>query len=706
MQCDVLMSSTGLFFKVASFIDATFNYLQVCVLAVTVFLCIHLACGVFPRCLRVVFGPCGLPFWSVLRLVWTCRKSRTSQRKFVEFAIVRTSGRFLDKKRWGDVVGEFATLMRSSSSFEQEMHVRNCMTLAAPAFNDAVGRYFGYLDRPAVRTFYSISRNDGLWLSPVKIDEAYLTPTKLLTGLLSRYNENWEAFLARYSSVLAMGSKGDSRVLPQEIYNTFAWLLWGPSREVGWQNGWDGLCQLSYGDESNSVPAFLAQSGGMIDKLRGTLERRSHEGAWGVEVSAKAIFKPKQAFFRKERSSMLPSNAYFIDNIANDPDSTFVVCLSDVEERLGFRSQSYYCTAYLWILFELENGDGAFRPENAVAFFEHSNIASKTTSEFLARSLFNKAILHFRSIFEDETLRKRRYRFVCGFNSVLEEKCRQRFAEEVDNGGPFSQWLSSAVSFDGGHEPDEVFSALDVFFDDGGDMCSYCDLDAESRKDMADLALFYAGMYSESFAADDERESLDNIVKYLKESQAYREWAFHVLLAKDESGGIVGGAVFDYFRKSNSTAVEFLVVDSKFRGRGLGTRLFRQIVKIADEDARKAGNTSCELVLCEVESPETSSDKTLMHLHFWGGNWMRRLDFSYVQPPLAIGKHPVEGLWLLAKSRDNSAASIPADTLKAFLRDYVHYSMKESGTVGAEILSAMEREVANKGRVKLVSLFA
>ena len=84
---------------------------------------------------------------------------------------------------------------------------------------------------------------------------------------------------------------------------------------------------------------------------------------------------------------------------------------------------------------------------------------------------------------------------------------------------------------------------------------------------------------------------------------------------------------------------------------------------------------------------------------------MRRLDFNYVQPPLAIGKHPAEGLWLLAKSRENSVASIPAETLKAFLRDYIQYSMKEAGAVGIEILSAMESEVTKKGCVKLAPLF-
>ena len=84
---------------------------------------------------------------------------------------------------------------------------------------------------------------------------------------------------------------------------------------------------------------------------------------------------------------------------------------------------------------------------------------------------------------------------------------------------------------------------------------------------------------------------------------------------------------------------------------------------------------------------------------------MRRLDFNYVQPPLAIGKHPAEGLWLLAKSRETSAVSMPADTLRAFLRDYIHYSMKESGTAGSEILSAMEGEVKKKGCVKMVPLF-
>ena len=704
------------FREYAEILEMVLNHLEVVFMIATCAAFVYLACGVFPKGLAAILGPCGLTLRAKLRARFACRASRNAQRVFLEFALLKTEGRVLTAKEWNGLLDDFVTYMSTAKDLETPVFkISNCMYLTKAEFSDAVGRYFEYIARPRVKAFYSISKTSDFWISKIKIDEAYVMPAVLLSGLLARYEDNWEVFLAKYVSTASAGASGRGRTMLRELYNVFAWLLWGPSREICWQDGWDGLCQISYGDESNSLPAFVTMDGDVIGRMRDILAEKLAAGTFGCLFSVDVALAPKREFFRSARGHMVSANAYFVDKIAKDPDLDFVARITDFSECKDYRAHRYYCTAYLWTLFELDDpSDPAYHPETSVAFFEHANLANSDTCEFLVGTLLNKAVSHFRMVYDNEKTRVRKYRFVCGFYRDIEKRCRMRFAEEVAKGGDFGKWLGEAVSFDVRHEPTVVFASIDDFFGEADAAFSFKDVESSDRVALADLAVFYSGMYTEAFPVDDERESLANIIEYLRRSRTTKEWKFHVLLAKDDRGVIVGGAVFDYFVNTNSVVVEFIVVDAPQRTRGLGTTLFHEIVKTADDEAKAAGFKAIDYVFCEVESPETAAknSKGLGHLHFWSGNWFRHLDFDYVQPPLGPGQDAVRGLWLLCAPRVSSAvtatpkvhenaASVPSKIVENVVRDYVHYSMSIEDPMEDPDFAAMKKQLAGMDFVKL-----
>lgn len=241
---------------------------------------------------------------------------------------------------------------------------------------------------------------------------------------------------------------------------------------------------------------------------------------------------------------------------------------------------------------------------------------------------------------------------------------------------------------------------------------TFKDVEPSDRVALADLSAFHSGMYTDAFPAD-ERESLANVIEHLRRSRTTKEWKFHVLLARDDRGAVVGGAVFDYFASTNAAVVEFIAVDTARRAHGLGTALFHEIVRIADNDARAAGSKATDCVFCEVESPETAAknNKGLGHLHFWSGNRFRHLDFDCVQPPLGPGQKAVRGLRLLCATRVRLAEEaspkagenvmrVSSKLVENVVRNYVHHSMGMEDPMQDADFAAMKSQLADMESVK------
>ena len=692
----------------ASWLEVVLNHLEVVFMIATGVAFVYLAGGVFPKAITAVLGPNGITFAAKIRAMFICKTSRVAQRLFIEYAIVKSQGEVLSKKEWSDLLSEFSIFFSKVGDVEEaEIGIDNCMDITTTGFSDTVERYFNYLSLPRVDSFYSISRSENYWISQIKIEEAYVMPAVLLSGLLARYQDNWQTFIARYISAATTGSNaGKRKVVMRELYNVFAWLLWGPSREISWEDGWDGLCQISYGDESNSLSSYLSGEGDVIGRMRSIFLEQKNEGTFGALFDVNIDLEPKKLFFKKHRNRLLTSNSYFSDKIAKDTDTPFVAHIVDFQPISDYRSTHYYCTAYIWVLFELDGAeDHKFHPENSVALFEHANLANKDTGKFLAETLLNKAVTHFKMVQEDPENSGRKYRFVCGCNRYIENQCKEKFLNEIKKGGEFGNWLSEHVSFDVQHDPNSVFEMIDNYFGDHDSEITYEDVTPEDRVAMADFSVFYAGMYTKAFPDDNERESLVNFIAYLKRSVTTPDWTYHILLAKDDQGVVIGGAIFNYFAKSNAVVVEFIVVDEQQRSKHLGSRLFDQILEVGDKDARAHGKKGLEYAFCEVESPEAAKNG-VGHLHFWDTNWMKRLNFEYVQPALSSDQEPVTGLWFVCRSRTKKdIVSLPSSLVKSVVYDYVNYSMSVEDPMKNKDYAAMDAQLSAVKDVALLPIW-
>lgn len=704
------------FWVYADTLDCMMNHIGAIAVLAAVVAFAYLACGIFAQALRQVLGPCGIPFFVCVRAVLAFHGSRQAQRAFIEFAIVRFANKTDDgeidgvrrhgagmRKLWWGIFNEFRSFWSHCDQSHPVVEVENCTYLTQRDFGEIVSRYFAYLDRPAVAKTYEIATSVDYWQSVIRVKESYITPSVLLSGLLSRYDESWERFISKYISTASMGKDASERFSTNELYGLFAWLLWGPSLEIEWKNGWNGLCQMSYGDENNSLPAFLSRDGDVVGRMRASLLARKEKGSYGVLCSADVRILPKKSFFRSELGRMGVSSANFVDKMAKDESIPFAVYVVDFCDCADHRAEAYYCTAYLWILLE-RDGDGhdEFRPENAVAFFEHANLADGKSCEFLTRTLMGKVMAHFRMVFESGGVGPH-YRFVCAHDRELELRFQSRIEEEIARGGAFAEWLRDSVSVVSRRKVGAVFSTIDEFFEGSEEEFAREEVTPENRLSMADLAVFYSGLYTESFPVEDERESLENIIRYMKASRGNPNWSFNVLLFKDARGVVVAGALFDYFRRSNSAVIEFVTVDRIARFKGLGSRLLREICKTADGIARRAGYDGVDNFFCEVESPEPESEERMGRLKFWERNRFRHLDFEYVQPALDESKGPVRGLWFLAlPMRD--ADTIRGDLVGSVVSDYIRYAMGREDADSDPILGSMRKELAGKKDVALLPL--
>jgi GNAT superfamily N-acetyltransferase len=220
------------------------------------------------------------------------------------------------------------------------------------------------------------------------------------------------------------------------------------------------------------------------------------------------------------------------------------------------------------------------------------------------------------------------------------------------------------------------------------------------------LARFHDELYVPEFPEPDERESLDNMLAYLRAGDHANAYLVTLLLDGDR---IVGGCVADYFARSSCGAIEFLVVDPAARGSGVGGRLAAHIERRMHGAAQERGKTLA-LVLAEINdpfkrSPTPDNVDPFVRLRFWARLGFRRLAFPYRQPALSDRQAPVENLLLAAKSAGSvHRTSVPAALVGAFLRDYLIYAMRIADPSASLQFTQMAAFLAGREAVGLADL--
>lgn len=693
----------GVFFSVLlNIIEIVLSVLEFLALAASVVTFFVLMLNKYSKALKKILVPLGMRFFTRLRVLVLCRRSPLKKRAFLEFSLLKTGGRSVNTAEWRSIINGFKAFYTDSAS-KSVYVLSNCTPLIGEHFSRAVQVYFDYFQDEKVKKAFGMKGDLIEWAIGIRIEEAYATPTFLLTGLLARYEENWADFIRRYVSTAYMTETEESdndKVLSNELYMTFAWLLWGPSYELKHDSYWSGLCQLSFGDESNSVPAI---ADGRIAPQIAKCFRKNVGRRYGELMSVELTLLNKGEYLRRMRQKVIPDEAYFYERLEGE-ESSFSLRIDDFHVREGYKSKKYYSTAYVWLLFELEDESRyAFQPKTSLAFFEHANLTDMATYQFLIETLLNKCFLHFASVFGNGAYEGRKYRFVCAMNKDIEVKFLQKYAERTAENSADAQAFRTRLLPEPKRRPANAFAAFDEFFAQDTEY-SFEEADAAEKNTITDLACFYADIYMGNFPDANERESFENLLKYLQNAADAEAYKYHIVLVKNKHGTIMAGAIFDYFKRTNCAVVEFIAVRQNLQSAGIGSALYHHILETISKDAFENGKLRPEYVFCEIDAPSHSRAQVKKYLYFWDKYKFMRLNMQYVQPALSGTQKPVKGLWLTVSSLHKMLTKLPGKLVADVIYDYMKYAMGIAEPDRAPEYVKMKQELYTLGEVGLSKL--
>jgi hypothetical protein len=146
---------------------------------------------------------------------------------------------------------------------------------------------------------------------------------------------------------------------------------------------------------------------------------------------------------------------------------------------------------------------------------------------------------------------------------------------------------------------------------------------------------------------------------------------------------ILGGALIEYFPRSQAALLTYLCVGAEHRGRGLARELIDHAFAACAVHLRH----SQPLMLAEIEDASASTvgsrahHEALQRYRVFDALGFRRLPYSYRQPPLATGLPWVDDLHLVVHAPDGRR-TVPRSRLETFLAE-----LEESLGVAADRLA-------------------
>ncbi|MGW4523725.1 GNAT family N-acetyltransferase [Amycolatopsis sp. NPDC004378] len=237
-------------------------------------------------------------------------------------------------------------------------------------------------------------------------------------------------------------------------------------------------------------------------------------------------------------------------------------------------------------------------------------------------------------------------------------------------------------------------------------MIHFHDLTATDA-DIATLTAFYRDHYAAEFPDPDERESLANMIEYLRlrERGWYGHNNYHIILAS-RNGVTVGCSVLDYFAGPNAGMIEFLMVVPTIRNAGVGRALLAETERVLDADAVSATGTPLAHVFAEINDPFVPTgtpdnidpaDRALI----WDRWGFRGLDLPYVQPALSETQEPVTNLLLICKTFGKPCTP---RTVCSAVADYLRWAMRVADPEHCPEFKALAAHLATLASVGTFSL--
>jgi GNAT superfamily N-acetyltransferase len=639
-----------------------------------------------------------------------------------------------DKKEWQKDKKKLLHALVYEEEADRSIDVDTCSPLID---NDGIDRYFNALI--SQRQF----ANEPNFLAKVTIRSGFVAPLHLLSGVLARYEEDWQPIVEEYGrSVIRPGDAfrySQARRVQAFIFD--CWLLWGPSIPICTCPEWHGEVALQYGfgDENNSLvlratsPEILRTLGGPNNAHAGVEKPMQLDGfALQTRVSGKLKWGPT-----------LGDTGFCPAQRAIWHDKRLVLDITEevhgIRRSGGTEEQVFalYYSAYLWIIFvmcEIKDGkpgeplNPRHQWRDLIPFFIHGNIADTDSFDFnasqLARIALNGALELLRSDKEltlrfgcaiDET--------ACGYEelySISAKTIRHRMLEFIaeDRGEDKSVLERLDLEFeqtqpfkDGDYSACALPGIITDYYNEGKDIPTLHELRSTRKSDMDLLEHFYQECFIPEFPNPDERETLEHIKEYLrrKETGWYGKNNFHVVVMLDGETPI-GGSISDYLVEPNAGVIEYLVISPDHRGTGLGGQLIEHAERLLHDDAQRSRGRRLDWILSEMDDPYVTPAPTnrfdpFVRPRIWHKWGYKLLDFPYVQPALSADKQPVTNLLLSAKPCSSRFVdSVRAADLRTLIREYLRWTMRIDVPDDNKEFDAMCRFLERKGSIRLVSL--
>ena len=149
-----------------------------------------------------------------------------------------------------------------------------------------------------------------------------------------------------------------------------------------------------------------------------------------------------------------------------------------------------------------------------------------------------------------------------------------------------------------------------------------------------------------------------------------------VLIAVAAGGAMLGGAVGDFFPRSNVMLLSYLAVLGNGRGQGIGATVLQAAKQAWTEEL------SPRLILLEVEDPREFTGSAAFgdpaaRVRFYERHGVRALPLPYMQPALGPGTARVPGLMLMVAGGTDApadAGAVDGKPVASFLAEYFEES--------------------------------
>lgn len=182
------------------------------------------------------------------------------------------------------------------------------------------------------------------------------------------------------------------------------------------------------------------------------------------------------------------------------------------------------------------------------------------------------------------------------------------------------------------------------------------------------LVRFYEELLIPNFSQfPDELDGLDTFYNAIN-TKSNHPYKLHITLVVEDNI-IIAGAAYEYYPKSKSALLTYIVVSDLFKGKGFSKILFSEV-----RSQLKYHYKDIKAIFSESNSDSVDVSKDVMNpklrrqiLNKLGFEY---LDFDYIQPPLSIGLNKCKNLMLAIHKDYISSEGIESYKVLSWLEEF------------------------------------